>query len=69
MATSENYRNLVRMERFTRLVAAYNAAVRWELHNSAWLFWNKLLRLGAYIDNEGQWHIDELPAAGRGKPY
>lgn len=67
MATTENYKSLVRTERFTRLVAAYHAACRWELWNSRRLFENKLLMLGAWMDDEGQWRLDELPK--RQQPY
>lgn len=69
MATTENYRNLVRMERFTRLVAAYHAAMRWELYHSARLFENKLEIMGAWRDDDGCWRIDGIAAAGSGKPY
>lgn len=66
MATSENYRNLVRQERFTRLVAAYHAALRYELYNSARLFENKLVLLGAWQDDDGCWRMN---GAEQALPY
>lgn len=59
----------IRAERFTHLVAAYNAARRWELPNTIRLFENRLQLMGATMDEFGYWQLDGLPAAGRSQPY
>lgn len=69
MAHTENYKNIFRVERFTRLLAAYDAAARWELPRTQMMLYSRLLSLGAYIDNNGSWRIDEPPAAGSSQPY
>lgn len=65
----DQIRQQIRRERFTRLVAAYNAAMRWELYNSARLFENKLTLLGAWRDDEGSWRLDELLPSRSGRPF
>lgn len=69
MAHTENYKNIFRVERFTRLLAAYDAAARWELPRTQMMLYARLLSLGAYIDNNGDWRIDELPSVRTGEPY
>lgn len=69
MATIENLAQLYRRDRFTRLVAAYQAAMRWELYNSARLFENKLAMMGAWRDDDGCWRLDELLPSRSGRPF
>jgi len=68
MAQMQEFETFLREERFMRLVLAHEAAQRWELHRSSALFWNRLVQLGAYIDNTGQWRLGDLPAAGSRVP-
>lgn len=48
-------------ERFYKLCDAFDAACRWELHNTATLMGNRLMAMGAWIDDAGDWRYDTRP--------
>lgn len=55
MGLNEAFGRIMQQERFERLVAAFDAACRWELPRTAAALGNRLYALGAYIDDHGDW--------------
>lgn len=58
MAYMIGHDNFERAKVFQRLVDCYQAAMRWEMYNSARVFENKLVMMGAWRDDDGCWRID-----------
>lgn len=69
MAIQKNADEIAQRYTFVRLVAAYEAADRHEMYFTQMLIGWKLLAIGAWLDAYGKWTLDELPAAGSGRPY
>jgi hypothetical protein len=61
MAQYEKLKELLRQDRFEHLVAAWHAASRYEFHHSRALFQQRLVAMGAYIDDWGEWRIETRP--------
>lgn len=58
---NDAFGRIVQQERFERLCDAFDAAGRWELYESQTLFGNRLLAMGAWIDDAGDWRQDTRP--------
>lgn len=50
--------NWERAKQFTRLLDCYQAAMRWEMYETARKFERSLTLMGAWRDDDGQWRID-----------
>lgn len=48
-------------KQFQRLVDAFEAAERHELHRTAIMLMNRLQGLGAWVDDLGDWHDETRP--------
>lgn len=54
-------KEIERHRRFLRLVDAFEAATRWELHRTAVALLHRLEGMGGYIDEDGQWCDETRP--------
>lgn len=61
MGLNDAFAKIVKQERFDQLVAAFNAACRWELPRTTAALGNRLLAMGAWIDDAGDWRYDTRP--------
>lgn len=46
----------IRKKQFRRLVDAFEAAERHELHRTAIMLFHRLEAMGGWVDDAGQWH-------------
>lgn len=58
---NDAFAKIVKQERFEQLVKAFDAACRWELPRTTTALGNRLLALGAWIDDDGEWRQDTRP--------
>lgn len=60
MALYQSFEKTSRLERFSRLVEAHEAACKHHMYISAALFSEDLQNLGAYLNYQGKWTLPEL---------
>lgn len=61
MAHMDIFDRIVRHERFERILNALEAAERHDLHRTANLHRARLLEMGCWLDDVGDWHEDTRP--------
>lgn len=61
MSQDTRDKKIARMERFMRLVDALEAAQRHDLHRTALFMTLRLLEMGCWLDDVGDWREDTRP--------
>lgn len=75
MTLSDVHEAIERQRRFERTAQAYRAAQRHRLHQSATVFWLRLVDMGADVDANGDWWLGAAGESGcgcgdrDGRPY